>query len=118
VTSGVALALAVTILLEVAGQTCFKLGLADHGDAGISLWRRIAGSPAIVIGVLVYVLQITGWLFVLQDTDLSAAYPFSCLSYCGVALASRFVLGERLTRRRWLGTAIIALGAAIVSLSA
>jgi undecaprenyl phosphate-alpha-L-ara4N flippase subunit ArnE len=36
------------------------------------------------------------------------------LSYCGVVLASRFVLGERVSRRRWFATFAIALGVALV----
>jgi len=84
----------------------------------VSLWRRIATSPAILAGLVAYVAQIAGWLMVLSQLELSVAYPISCLSYGGVALASRFALGEPISRQRWIGTLVIASGAALVSLSA
>jgi hypothetical protein len=45
---------------------------------------------------------------------LSLAFPLASLSYCGVLLASRFVLGEAVSRRRWLGVGLITAGVAIV----
>ena len=36
-------------------------------------------------------------------------------AYCGIALASHFVLRESVSRRRWIGTILVAVGAAIVS---
>jgi drug/metabolite transporter (DMT)-like permease len=48
---------------------------------------------------------------------LSFAFPLASLSYCGIALSSRFILKEPVSRRRWLGTALIALGVAMVGTS-
>jgi multidrug transporter EmrE-like cation transporter len=120
VTAAVALLLLATVALEVIGQVCFKRGLttSSDGDATGSLWRRIATSPAILLGLLTYVAQMAGWLVVLSQLELSVAYPISCISYGGVALASRVVLGEPISRQRWIGTLVIASGAALVSLSA
>lgn len=119
-TIGVALILLVTVALEVIGQVCFKRGLSASSADGatVSLWRRIATTPAILLGLLTYVAQMVGWLAVLSRLELSIAYPISCLSYGGVALASRVVLGEPISRQRWIGTLVIASGAALVSLSA
>lgn len=119
-TAAVALLLLVTIALEVMGQVSFKRGLSasSAGGATVSLWRRVATSPAILLGLIAYVAQIGGWLMVLSRLELSVAYPISCLSYGGVALASRLVLGEPISRQRWIGTLVIASGAALVSLSA
>lgn len=119
-TAGVALILLVTVVLEVMGQVCFKRGLSASSvdGAAVSLWRRVATSPAIVLGLATYVAQMIGWLMVLSQLELSIAYPISCLSYGGVALASRLVLGEPISRQRWIGTLVIASGAALVSISA
>ncbi len=40
------------------------------------------------------------------------------LSYCGVAAAAHFVLGEKMPARRWLATVLIATGVAVVAGSA
>ncbi|PWR23061.1 EamA family transporter [Zavarzinia compransoris] len=112
--------LALTIVLDVAGQVCFKLGLnRSAGSAGPrSFWRRVAGTPLIWAGVAAYAIDLGAWLFVLSRVPLSLAVPLASLSYCGIALAGRLLLGERLSPRRWAGTVLIALGAAIVSTTA
>jgi multidrug transporter EmrE-like cation transporter len=116
--AAVALLLLATVALEVVGQVCFKLGLsAPAATPRPTLWRRILTSRAILLGLFTYVLQIVGWLIVLSQLELSIAYPISCISYGGVALASRIVLGEPISRQRWIGTLVIASGAALVSLS-
>jgi drug/metabolite transporter (DMT)-like permease len=45
---------------------------------------------------------------------LSLAFPFAALSYCGVVIASRYVLHERVSARRWFGTVVIAAGVALI----
>ncbi len=102
-----------TVVCDVAGQTCFKLGVGHDGESKSTLIRMIF-SRWIVIGVLIYVLEFTAWFAALSMAPLSVAFPFMALSYCGVVLASRFVLGERVSRQRWFATFAIALGVALV----
>ena len=108
-----------TVLCEVCGQVCFKLGVGH--EAGPEPFAGIRGfllglvrSPWIVAGMLVYVVEFVIWFAALSLTPLSVAFPFMALSYCGVVLASRFILGERVSRRRWLGTFAVAAGVALV----
>ena len=109
-----------TIACDIAGQLCFKIGLdssSDRGSAG-PIWWRVGSSSLIWLGVAVYAVEIAAWLFVLSRLPLSLAFPLAALSYCGIAIAGRFVLHERVSGRRWVGTFLIALGAAIVGMSA
>jgi drug/metabolite transporter (DMT)-like permease len=106
-----------TILLDVSGQICFKIGLSQGPDQ-LPLWRKVMTGPAIWVGVALYAIEFGAWLFVLSRLDLSIAFPLASLSYCGVAIASRVILGEPVSSRRWTGTILIAAGAAIVSASA
>lgn len=101
-----------TVLCDVAGQTCFKLGVNEKQASGGLL--ATLGSRWIVAGVLIYVVEFTVWFAALSMTPLSFAFPFMALSYCGVVVASRFVLHERISARRWIATATIALGVALV----
>ncbi len=41
---------------------------------------------------------------------MSLLFPAAALAYCGVVLAGKVVLGETVSRRRWLGTLVITLG--------
>lgn len=101
-----------TVLCDVAGQTCFKIGVDDrHPSAGL---LATLGSRWIVAGVLIYVVEFTMWFAALSMAPLSLAFPFMALSYCGVVVASRFVLHERVSPRRWIATAAIAIGVALI----
>ncbi|HKV00080.1 MAG TPA: EamA family transporter [Vineibacter sp.] len=107
-----------TVLLDVVGQLLFKVGLLRLPmpvPQGWSFFAALSLSPAIVGGVLAYALEAVLWLAALQHAPLSLLFPLASLSYCGVALAGWLVLGERATPRRWLGTALITLGVAILS---
>lgn len=108
-----------TILCDIVGQLCFKAGLdgVTGGDSSRPVWLKVATTPLIWLGVVTYAIEIGAWLFVLSRMPLSLAFPLASFSYCGIALASRFVLKEPVSRRRWLGTALIAVGVAIVGTS-
>lgn len=108
-----------TVLCDVSGQICFKLGVGHEGrDAMSSATHRfllgLLHSRWVIAGVLVYIVEFTLWFAALSLTKLSFAYPFMALSYCGVVVASRFVLGERVTARRWLATLTVVVGVALV----
>jgi undecaprenyl phosphate-alpha-L-ara4N flippase subunit ArnE len=101
-----------TVVCDVAGQTCFKLGVDDRSESAGLL--ATLGSRWIAAGVLIYVVEFTVWFAALTMTPLSFAFPFMALSYCGVVVASRFILHERVSTRRWIATVAIALGVALV----
>ena len=110
--------LLVTIVIDVVGQVCFKHGLKDEDHSGAvprSLIIRVITSPLIALGVAAYAAELVLWLYVLAHVPLSVAFPAASLAYCGVALASKFILKEYVSTRRWIGTGLIAVGVAIVS---
>ena len=116
------LLLAAAIALEVAGQTCFKYGLAripqaeSQGGGNRVFWRTLLRSPWIGLGVVSHAVEFAVWLAVLTLAPLSLAFPAMSLSYCGVVLASHFILGEKVGTRTIIAMGLIATGAAIVSL--
>ena len=112
-----------SVTCDVAGQVCFKLGVSDgkaptrSGVSGFVL--GLVRSPWIALGVVVYALEFLFWFGALSIAPLSlaplsVAFPFAALSYCGVVVASRFVLHERVSHQRWFGTLAIAGGVALV----
>jgi len=109
-----------TVLCDVAGQVCFKLGVG-HEAPGTRPARGVGrflgdliGSRWIVAGVAVYVVEFIVWFAALTLAPLSVAFPFMALSYCGVVLASRWILHEHVSARRWLATVAVAAGVALV----
>lgn len=107
-----------SVVCDVIGQVCFKLGVGhEHATpaAGArALLRKLAESPWIAFGIAVYVVEFVLWFAALSRAPLSFAFPVAALSYVGVVLASRMVLRERVSVRRWLGTVMIVAGVALV----
>ncbi|MEO8802950.1 MAG: EamA family transporter [Rudaea sp.] len=108
-----------TVLCDISGQICFKLGVGHevHEETSSATHRFLLNlfrSRWIIAGLVVYVGEFTLWFAALSLTRLSFAYPFMALSYCGVVVASRFILGERVTARRWLATLTVVIGVALV----
>lgn len=106
-----------SVTCDVAGQVCFKLGVghADGSSAAASLVHKVLHSPWIALGIGVYALEFVLWFAALSRTRLSVAFPFTALGYAGVVLASRYILGERISLRRWIGVGTIVVGVALVT---
>ena len=108
-----------TVLLDVFGQTAFKLGLdriAD-GAGGRAFWRGVATSPWVIAGFLGYCVEAVSWMYVLGHAPLSIVGPMAALSYVGAVLTGRLFLGECPLARRWIGAGLVTLGAGIVGAS-
>ena len=73
--------------------------------------------PRIWLGFCFTVISLCIWLFVLSKADLNFAFSADSMHYIFIALASRFVLKEKLGSKRWLGTFCIIIGIVFVSLS-
>lgn len=111
--------IALSILLDVAGQIAFKCGLDRLPElaGGFRLsgfWLQLFGAPLLWLGVLAYAVEFLAWLGVLSLAPLSVAFPAASLAYCGVVLAGWRVLGETISPRRWLGTLVITGGVMLV----
>jgi drug/metabolite transporter (DMT)-like permease len=108
-----------TVLLDVFGQTAFKLGLDGmaQGAEGQAFWRAVATSPWIVAGFLGYCVEAVSWMYVLGHAPLSIVGPMAALSYVGAVLTGRLFLGERPRARRWIGAGLVTLGAGLVGAS-
>jgi len=107
--------LAFTVLVDVGAQLCFKAGLSGTNRYGEgSLWLKVTTTPIIWAGIIAYAAELAAWVFILSRLPLNAAFPLTSLSYCGIALTGRFILKEPVSTRRWIGIALISIGAAIV----
>lgn len=106
-----------SVACDVTGQVCFKLGIGHASDdaAAPSLLRKVLHSPWVALGIAVYVVEFVLWFAALSRTQLSIAFPFAALGYVGVALASRFILNERISLRRWAGIGTIVVGVVLVT---
>lgn len=112
-----------SIVLGAWGQILLKQGIARVGPlllgahgAGRLVVAATRGGR-LLAGLALYGVSAVLWLFGLSRVDLSYAYPLLALNMVLVTLGARFVLGERVSRLRWAGVALIAAGIALVAAS-
>lgn len=122
---GSLLLILVSIVFAVSGQLTLKsamnnvpaIGARQLKSPGATI-TRVARQPRLWVGLFLFGISAIFWLVVLSRLPLSLAYPFVGVTYIIVVFWSRFVLGENVSGVRWLGVALIAIGIAIVGLSA
>ena len=117
----VVLLVAFSIVLDVIGQLCFKIGLdrlpeLEGGFRLNAFWGQVFNAPLLWAGLGAYAIEFFVWLEALSRAPLSLLFPAAALAYCGVVLVGKLVLGETVSRRRWLGTLVITLGVMLVAI--
>jgi drug/metabolite transporter (DMT)-like permease len=107
----------------VAGQLLLKIGMTQLGALDLSLAAlpsmimRIATTPAVVVGLAIYLGGVFFWLLALNRADLSYVYPFASLSYVAITFASWTILHESVPPLRWAGLLVICVGVILVARS-
>jgi drug/metabolite transporter (DMT)-like permease len=103
------------LLLLVAGQIAWKIGLEQQGGIHIGNLFSVLFSPLILLGIALYALATGLWFVVLSRLPLSLAYPLQSLAYAVGIFAAWYVFGEIIPLNRWIGAAVIVLGAVIIA---
>ncbi|WP_068783911.1 EamA family transporter [Paenibacillus phocaensis] len=100
------------ILLLVTGQVLFKIGLSRSGGLH---WVKLATSPAVIGGIVLYVLATLLWFAVLSRLPLSVAYPLQALAYVLALIPAYFLFHETITLTKLAGVAVILLGVVLLA---
>ena len=108
------------VVFEVLGQLCLKRAAVSEpvtrSDRSIRIfWHGVARSRWTYAGIGAYAIELCLWIAALHFAPLSQAFPLMSLTYCGVAVASRLFLNERISARSATGIALITLGALFVA---
>ncbi|WEK53052.1 MAG: EamA family transporter [Candidatus Cohnella colombiensis] len=106
----------INIILMLAGQTMWKLGLSKVGGLHLKQLFHVLVSPWILGGTLLYALATIIWLAVLSRLPFSVAYPFQSIAYAVGLLIAWLVFGEIVTLRQWVGAGVIVIGVLLMSL--
>lgn len=110
-------------LSAAAGETLLSYGMKKSGEMNMadpSQWIKLVLSvvrdPFIFSGVVFLGIFFFLYLAALSWADLSFVLPLTAVSYIFAALLARFVLREEVPWSRWMGTALIVVGIAMVAL--
>lgn len=99
-----------TPIMIAAGQVMFKRTserLLARTDAG---FLSIAFDPVFIAALALYGTATLLWIYVLKTVPLSYAYSFMALTFVIVPLLSLVFLGESLSWRYAVGSALIIAG--------
>lgn len=110
-------------ILETFSQICFKTAIKkihsrrDTLSATFSMiWRSLL-MARVWVGLYFALFALLLWINLLSKYDLNFAYSLSSIEYIFVALASQFILKEKLHAIRWVATLLIVIGVCIVGLT-
>lgn len=104
--------LAINIIFLATGQILWKLAMSKMDGFDLI---SIMLNPYIVSGVVLYGLATLLWLYILSKKELSLVYPLQSITYVLGTLLAIFVFHENVSLLRWLGIAIIIVGATLVA---
>lgn len=79
---------------------------------------RAIMDPVVALGVIALVLALLTRMALLSLADLSYVLPVTAVGYVIAAFLGKTVLHEAVSSERWLGTALIFVGAALVGSTA
>ena len=109
------------ILLTVYAQVVIKWQVSAAGafpeNAADKLWflAKLLVNPWVASALGGLLLAAVAWMAALTRLDLSHAYPFTCLAFVLVMVASAFLFHEPVTGPKIAGIALICIGIAVGS---
>ncbi len=117
----VALLFFLIVVAGTGGELCVSRAMRALGEVHdfrprsiLYFVLRALRQPWMWIGVTMMILAFLSLLTILSFRDVSFVVPVSALSYAVGAVGARMFLGERVTRNRWLGIAVVCIGVTIV----
>ena len=118
------LILIVGLVFESTGVILLKKGMnvigEMHGYNAAEIFRIVkagATNPQILLGVFFEALFFLCLLILMSRSDISFLWPLTALSFVFATFAAMIFLGESVSWVRWIGVALIMLGAAFISYS-
>ena len=111
------------VVAGTAGELCVSRAMKQLGEvhdfrpaALAKVFLRVLRVKWLWIGVALMTVGFFSLLAILSFENVSFVVPVTALSYVVGAFGGIFLLGEHVSRRRWLGVALVCLGVTLVVL--
>lgn len=112
------------VFVDSAGTLLIARGMKQVGEIStlqpqklIRIAHRLVKNHLLWIGFLFQASTFFLFLTLLSWANLSFVIPITSLGYVVNILGAQFLLKEKVTKERWLGTLFICAGVALVSLN-
>jgi len=104
------------VVLKAVGNLSLAWGMKHLPAAGANplSYIRAMLDPFVAIGVISLIVALLTRMVLLSLADLSFVLPVTAIGYVIATFLGKVVLHEVVTGRRWLGTILITIGAALV----
>lgn len=107
------------VALDVIREILFRLAARnERADTfgEIAIFERAIPAALMwgMLGAIVWGVEILLWAFALARLPLNVAFPLMSLTYAATPLAGKFLFGETITSKRWLGIGFVTIGVMIV----
>jgi len=121
--SGTILILLLALGCNALGSVCFKKGASERRATNHSGKLKsllvfavdMLSNRMIILGLILQIGAVVGWLAFISRVALSFAFPLSSISNVAILLASRYLLHETISPRRWSGVMLILGGIALIA---
>jgi undecaprenyl phosphate-alpha-L-ara4N flippase subunit ArnE len=104
--------------LLASGQVCFKFAVEKITKFQFS-WVYFVNSILtnwwLLISGICITMAMGLWAYILKHFEFSVAYPITACAYIFGVLAAVFIFHETVPVTRWVGVALIVLGAAFIA---
>jgi drug/metabolite transporter (DMT)-like permease len=118
-----ALMIAIVVLSTSGGDVLIARGIRQIGEVStlspiewLHMARRIFRNSNFLAGLFLMAVSFFAFMAVLSWADLSLVVPATSVSYVISTVGAKFILRERVSSLRWMGTLLVGLGVALVSL--
>src|SRR5262249_24427408 len=115
------LLMAILIVSASMGDVLISKGMKEVGEIENvrlktlpGVFARVLKNKNYILSIVVQAIAFGSFLALLSRKDLSFVVPTSALQYVLAVLGARFLLKERISGLRWIGTILVALGVALV----
>jgi ceramide glucosyltransferase len=104
------------------GEILSAKGMRKVGDVSfrpkalIGSLGRMIRNPYLFAGVACLAVAFFSFISLISYAELSFIAPLTAVSYITNTLGARFLLKERISKGRWMGTMIVTIGVAIISI--
>ena len=109
------------VVAGTGGELCVSRAMKSIGEVHdfrpLSLLRfvlRALRLPWMWVGLALMALGFFSLLAILSFQEVSFVVPVSALSYAAGAFGAKAFLGERISKNRWVGIAVVCIGVTIV----
>ncbi|MEJ7609136.1 MAG: EamA family transporter [Bryobacteraceae bacterium] len=116
------LLVAAIVASTVAADVLQSREMKQHGEIEdfrpqgiLQTLKGFLGRPYLLLAIFFMALSFFAFLALLSIAELSFAVPATAASYVGETILAKYVLNEKVDRRRWTGALLVAFGVALLA---